>query len=153
MSFRKNANREASVYESLEKFSRCEQCGGEKFQAALPSLSQSKPSGCSEASYQKSRAELLTERKNKLIEIADSAPDALVVYACLIYLRAYFGSGSRVIREVIKSNLHWRIQTLSIIWELNLERFYYLFVKGFSERDWQARLDAEIEDFNGENES
>lgn len=96
----------------------------------------------------KRRAELLAERKAKLAEIADSAaPDALVVFACLIYLRAYFGSERRMIYELIKTHAVWQIEKLQVKTEIRLERIYYRFLRGYTEKQWQIKLDAELKNF------
>lgn len=100
----------------------------------------------------RSRKDLLSQRKAMLKEIAEFTPDTIVVLACLNYLKAYFGSEGRMICELLKNSAHWQLQILQIKTETRLEWLYYRFVKGFSETEWQAKLDSEIEDFIAENE-
>ena len=92
----------------------------------------------------KNRSELLAERKNKLIQTAEFAPDAILVYACTIYLQAYFGSERRMILELFKGWIKWRIDNLRIITEAKIERIYYRFVKGYTELEWREKIQSEL---------
>ncbi len=95
----------------------------------------------------KRRSELLIERRNNLVQTAGSAavPDVITVHACLIYMRAYFGSERRMIYELIISRARWQLLSAQVRTEIWLERIYYRFVRGYTEKQWQALLNTKIE--------
>lgn len=96
----------------------------------------------------KSRADLLAERKSRLVKIASSAaPDALIVYACQVYLQTYFGNEWQMIYGLIKSRILWQIENAQIRTEILIERIYYRYFCGYTEKQWQTKLNTELEDF------
>ena len=117
------------------------------------SLNQKPPAKNENKIRKKPRAELLAERKNKLLQIARDSPDVITVHACVIYLQTYYGSERTMIKELFKYWIWWTVERLRMKAEIRLEYFYYRFIRGYSEQQWKAKAEIELVHFLNEIDS